>query len=340
MKTEIMLFACLSVAQAIASVRTAELMVVDDETGSPMTNVMVKATFRVDNGWEAFKGPASPNVDVQPTDRAGRCRLSGETNTGGVYCEAIGVPAGYYGGCGVGYKFGGRTLGLFQTDAHVATIRVQRVIRPIPLGVCCIGGYGMVSCRTNMFEKGGGRLSWDMLKADWLPPLGTGSVADIVFDKKPREQLEEFASRNGSRLPRWKETMLVSFPGAGNGIVEVEPAPGPLAVRSSPTAGFVNERDVWEMIDERGQRSSSMDVDRKFCLRIRSKFDQQGRLTSAHYGKIYGNIGFIPLYGQRVTMASPSLLYYVNFTPLDTNLEWDGKNNLLSGRGEYRDCGL
>ena len=63
-----------------------EVVVVDDETGLPMTNVTVKGVFPINNGWLGLKGATPPNTDIQKTDANGRCRLSGETNTQEAWC--------------------------------------------------------------------------------------------------------------------------------------------------------------------------------------------------------------------------------------------------------------
>ena len=65
-----------------ADVAKVGVFVVDDRTGEPMKDVSVTGSFRMDNGWLAFKGGEPPNRDSAVTDVNGRCRLRGRTNCG------------------------------------------------------------------------------------------------------------------------------------------------------------------------------------------------------------------------------------------------------------------
>jgi len=71
--------------------------------------------------------------------------------------------------------------------------------------------------------------------------------------------------------------------------------------------------------------------------------DDSGTVTNAYYGKMYGDIYFAYAYdetrednAQKMHIARPDLLYYVNPTPMDKNLEFDCRHNLCPGQsGSY-----
>ena len=65
-----------------------------------------------------------------------------------------------------------------------------------------------------------------------------------------------------------------------------------------------------------GQPSkTSANKDRNFYFRVRTVTDKDGKIISAHYGKIYGDF--------------PSFIHYFNGTANDRNLEFDIGRNLL-----------
>ena len=83
------------------------------------------------------------------------------------------------------------------------------------------------------------------------------------------------------------------------------------------------------------KHASHFDKRRNFAFRIRTRRDGNGKITSAYYGKIYGDINFKKLFGvDTEAVAAPSFLYYLNLTPNDRNLEWDMKTNLCPNPGK------
>ena len=104
-KKNLTMIFCVGPLLVLGDLAKMEVVVVDDDTGLPMTNVTVKGTFPINNGWSAFKGAARPNTDVQNTNAKGWCRLSGETNKKVAWCEVEAVSrvaAGDHGGSGGG----------------------------------------------------------------------------------------------------------------------------------------------------------------------------------------------------------------------------------------------
>lgn len=321
---------------AFGELAKMEVVVVDDDTGLPLTNVTVKGVFPIDNGWLAMKGPTPPNTDVQKTDADGRCKLSGETNRREAWCTIEDPPPGYYARAGHAFRYEKSRWGVLQPDDQIGTVRVARVHSPIPLYVKKIGEThtGLDPERDiDYFALGGGKLQLDLFKGDWLPPVGTGEVADIEFERMPREDLGESKSTvTGNMLKHWRESMKTRFLGKGNGWVEVKPECYPIAIRKSPDHGFVQEYDLaWEACFRYRQITKSKKAEKFTCFRIRTKLDENGQVVGGYYGKIYGDIYFLSNSDYSAVVAIPQFLYYLNPNPLDRNLEWDGDTNLFPG---------
>ena len=322
-----------------ADVAKVGVFVVDDRTGEPMKDVSVTGSFRMDNGWLAFKGGEPPNRDSAVTDVNGRCRLRGRTNCGRMGVWARNPPSGYYAPRrGWGQRFSEKTLlGIWQPDNLVATIRLQRVERPIPLFIKRVTKAERGGFTADIFPKGEDTLRYDLLMGDWLAPVGTGRVADVTFTRHPREDLGEGVNGADVRGPSYRDSMTVRFPGEGNGLVESNPPPNlRLRIRTAPEDGYRPEYLCWKGRDKTLEHVGSYDENRCFCFRIRTRRDDRGRIVGAYYGKIYGDITFVYQFRPEfVPVASVYMSYYLNPTPLDRNLEWDRKTNLGPDRVDY-----
>ena len=176
-----LLFAVLTVACLKADTARFSVVVLDLEEGFPISNATVRANFSKDIGWRAWTDSACPDVAIATTDKNGECKLNGKTNCGRVCCWVSKPPKKYYRDDGWGYKYKSKNIfGVWQPDNLVVTLRLQRVEHPIPLFVKKatlqnhkngIGGFD----GTNSVVR------FDFLKGDWLPPYGSGEVADVEF---------------------------------------------------------------------------------------------------------------------------------------------------------------
>ena len=317
-----------------ADVAKVGVFVVDDRTGEPMKDVSVTGSFRMDNGWLAFKGGEPPNRDSAVTDVNGRCRLRGRTNCGRMGVWARNPPSGYYAPRrGWGRRFSEKNLlGIWQPDNLVATIRLQRVERPIPIPLfvkAC-----KLDVKREIADVNGGRFALDLMSGDWLPPFGEGKVADIEFARLPHEDLGSGMNDSDVRGTSFRDSMAVRFPGEGNGLVESNPAPNlRLRIRTAPEDGYRPDYLCWTGRNRKLEYVGSYDENRCFCFRIRTRRDDRGRIVEAYYGKIYGDI--LMYTGYNFIVCGVKFLYYLNPTPLDRNLEWDRKTNLGPDRGDY-----
>ena len=335
-KAFVCFFTLLSVCQSDADIARFGVFVVDDKTGKALKNISVMGVFDVNNGWFAVKGPDGPNLARAVTDVNGRCRLRGRTNCGNVGCWVEKPPSGFY-PCpqGWGRRFSEKNLlGIWQPDNLVATIRLQRVERPIPLFIKRVTKAERGGFTTDIFPKGEDTLRYDLLMGDWLAPVGTGRVADVTFTRHPREDLGEGVNGADVRGPSYRDSMTVRFPGEGNGLVELHPPPSyRLRIRTAPEDGYRSEYLCWRGTNRKLEDDSNYDENRCFCFRIRTRRDDRGRIVGAYYGKIYGDI--LMYTGYNFIVCGVKFLYYLNPTPLDRNLEWDRKTNLGPDRVDY-----
>ena len=245
-------------------------------------------------------------------------------------------PSGYYAPRrGWGRRFSEKNfLGIWQPDNLVATIRLQRVERPIPLFIKRVTKVERGGFTADIFPKGEDTLRYDLLMGDWLAPVGTGRVADVTFTRHPREDLGEGVNGADVRGPSYRDSMTVRFPGEGNGLVELHPPPSyRLRIRTAPEDGYRSEYLCWRGTNRKLEDDGNYDENRCFCFRIRTRRDDRGRIVEAYYGKIYGDI--LMYTGYNFIVCGVKFLYYLNPTPLDRNLEWDRKTNLGPDRVDY-----
>ena len=68
------------------------------------------------------------------------------------------------------------------------------------------------------------------------------------------------------------------------------------------------------------------DDNRNFYIRVRTMLDISGNITNAVYGKIYGD-----------NLLNLDVIYYLNPTPNDRNLEFNPKANLLKPEHSWQE---
>ena len=289
----------------------------DGTTGKPLVGVKVGCVF--ENLPTDWSGGEDANEEyVKVSDKHGCCRFKGRTNKAEVYCVRM-EPEHYSTEWGIPFARVEADERLIPEYA-TTTIRVERIEHPIPLFV------KEVECG---FPEGSDSVSFDMLKADWLPPKGTGEVADVVVTRLPRRSLGYVSLKDGRSGEAYEDVLRVEFPGEGNGIREVTPLKGcDLLVRQAPLEGY--ER-FWE---ERWGRDLKFDListeslDRCQCFRIRAHKDADGKCVGGYYGKIYEGFSFSGPGVPKGAMAidSFSYTYFLNPAAGDRNLEFNGKN--------------
>ena len=223
MKTFLLILCCVLNSWIFADIAKFSVVVLSADDLKPIEGVQVHANFWENNGWKAWTQAPHVDIDQQTTDNNGFCRLKGKTNCGNVCCFVSVPPKGFYVGDSWGTDFKKKNIfGVWQPDNLVVTLRLQRVEHPIPLFVKQLFCRGSDSVCSNYFDIGKGKMQFDMVKGSFLPPIGKGEHADIIFTRLEREDLGIGTTFRGSiTAPAYKDSMSIRFTGEDNGLVEV-----------------------------------------------------------------------------------------------------------------------
>jgi len=179
-----------------------------------------------------------------------------------------------------------------EKNRHPAfTLLLKKIGKPIPLYAKQI-----TSLKVPEFNKA---IGYDLVIGDWVGPYGNGVNADLFFTEKHID-------------PQSGYILSVSFPKPGDGIQEftvpnAEKGSGFRSAHEAPIDGY--QRELSQTV--------ATNPNRNFYFRVRTKLDENGNVVSARYGKIYGDLA--------------QFTYYFNPTLNDQNVEFNPKQNLLSG---------
>jgi hypothetical protein len=142
-------------------------------------------------------------------------------------------------------------------------------------------------------------VGYDLTAGDWVAPYGNGANTDFIFTENHLD------SKSGY-------TFTISFPNPGDGIQ------GFAMSESEKGSGFHSQHEApVDGYEPKYEQTHMHDANRVYYFRVRTVLDHQGNVTSAYYGKIYGDF--------------MQFTYYLNPTPNDRNIEFDPKQNLLGG---------
>lgn len=185
----------------------------------------------------------------------------------------------------------------------------------------------------------GTRVGFDFFKNELVEPYGKGEKADVFF------------LITGEYEDRYNHNSLltIEFPNEGDGLVEFEMDVKQGSVLESaheaPVDGYelnkLTRKSVRTIKGLWPERPGHVEYERVndvrenvgYYIRIRTELDEEGRIASAHYGKIYGDLDFFGAYpeGSYVTANA----YYINPTAMDRNVEADTSSSLLDGIEEF-----
>lgn len=172
---------------------------------------------------------------------------------------------------------------------------------------------------------------YDLEKGDWVSPHGKGKKSDLTFNVR-----RDYKDRNDFTLEA-----EVTFAQPLDGLVRMQ---APLYARNSefrwersaPETGYTASHQI-SFISRKYpnyvDRKTSFDLEKTkeleqgYFLRVRT-VEENGRIISANYGKITGDIVTDPRDSKTCYIA---FTYYLNPTSLDRNLEWDTTKNLITG---------
>ena len=310
-------------------------IVIDADTQTPMSNVTVVAGFR--HNTFSWDNPGKYDDVVGVSSPDGTVLFRGSTNCGKVICTVTDCP-GYYDARPI-YLYGDKgeckgvahnMIRLFVPEKWIVTndvrIMMRKVGSPIPLCAKRVKRWD----ENGLYPPGTNMIAYDLMQGDWLPPLGKGVYADLELVHRRIDKGEGHLYEWEKLEKIWRDEIELRFTGEGNGLVAFSSHPSEtLRVRTAPEGGYRPNLLVWAEMDKRLKRHTSEDPNRSYAFRIRTRRNERGEIVEAFYGKIYRNPrlldgGGYPLHGF-------DMIYYLNPTPLDRNLEWDRKNNGFKG---------
>ena len=130
-------------------------------------------------------------------------------------------------------------------------------------------------------DKGVG---YDLEIGDWITPYGKGLKSDIIF-------MSHFDKRAAND---WDYKLTVSFPNVGDGIQlftisDLEKTSALRSPHEAPESGY--EPQWIKKQSQRPGESHQYGIDKNlnFFFRVRTVLDENGKVNSASYGKIYGD---------------------------------------------------
>ena len=161
----------------------------------------------------------------------------------------------------------------------------------------------------NQLTKANESYGYDLIKGDFVAPLGKGMVSDMTI------------TYSGEKIDAWhfNSKANVKFSNAGDGLIVFQKNKETSEYKSAyqaPLSGYVKERDITNGRNGIGTaQTGNADSNNNYYFRIRTVLGSDGSVESAYYGKIYGEF--------------PNFTYYLNPTPNDRNVEFDTSKNLF-----------
>ena len=159
------------------------------------------------------------------------------------------------------------------------------------------------------YPENGKWTGFDLACGDWMPPLGDGKCADVMirYMREPRPD-------------GFLKSLDISFtnnPHAGAYVMNRDPYSEMDSVYNANTNGdYVGcLRYEFERTAKGNHVISELGFGQYLVFRIRTKTDGDGRLISAHYGRLMGALKYLEKAGM---VLGP---VFFNPTPNDTNLE-------------------
>ncbi|MBI5141186.1 MAG: hypothetical protein HZA20_03195 [Nitrospirae bacterium] len=299
----ILLFAMPTYANAFM-LPTAKLTVkVVDEQGTPIKDAYVVMAFVV---------PAKSGWGTGDVFRKGNTDGSGLFTADSECSSIVGFSAekeGFY-HSDENFHFKSRSL-LNRWEPWNPTVEVVLKKKRNPVAMYA---YYTDWMKIPAFDK---PVGYDLEKRDWVAPYGKGTTNDFIF------------TIHGD-ITSWRDyecSYTLSFENDGDGIQEyVFPAKEQSYYKwpfDATTDGYVYLLQKSHANRPNKPTQSTLNDKANYLFRVRTKKDRQGRIISAMYGKVSGEID----------ISSESIKFHYYFNPDGTrNLEEDDKRNLFEDK--------
>lgn len=289
--TVLLVFGLIPSLMADADYFIFNITVVNDETMEPIDNATVGVSFSPGG----TLGGASRSKKAI-TNQEGKAVIKGKS----IFSMGVGArkEGWYHSGLKAPNRVPDENGKYHPKNNQEVLLRLRKIKNPIP----------MYAKRVELISPDkGNKVGYDFEVGDWVAPHGEGKIADMYV-------LSELSQRG----PRdFDHTITISFPYKYDGIQEIF-YDTPSEYKSDYLAPENGYQSSWKYIRTRkpgeGEKGN-VNPNRNYLLRVRTKADKSGKIESANYIKIYGEI--------------PRFSYYFNPTANDRNLEFDPNQNLF-----------
>lgn len=297
--------------------------VVDDE-GTPITNTAVHGQWQNDYPRKTWKEDfvTDCNGEFIAKEKVGG-RFGFYVKKEGYYLSSTGVDFHWREGVSPLVKDG-----KWQPYGEHRTLVVKRIKNPVDMKFHNWGIEGCCAPATNVW------IGLDFEKGQWCKPYGSGEYEDVMI-RFSGIIVDDFT---------WDTKTEISFanvPYAGLYMMQKDT----FSTMKTCYEALTNDSAYTEKtitLTSKGRRgiapnkqtTDKIAADKYIVFRTRCTVDEKGRLVSAHYGKISGELGGLLelLFCTRSTLAVEAGIYF-NTTPNDSNIE-DARNvRLLEQNG-------
>jgi hypothetical protein len=275
---------------------------VTDEAGKSLANVPVDTIV-----FDQSKPPATYKVVTSTTDIQGLAAVN-TPNISKEYSYAVRNVAGYYLSGGL-YKFDAPTNGQWLPWNPTVEIVLKPVGVQVPMYAKTIWSVPI--------PEDNKPIGYDLEIGDWLAPYGKGITSDFVFTSE-----RKFTSITQA----FDATLTLTFHNEGDGIQSVVSDSSGSSFRiprSAPEGGYESKfiKRIYRETDAKPIVTETQ-TNQNYFFRVRTKKNDEDKIVSALYGKIYGDIEFWP-------NGKIRFQYYLNSQLNSRNMEFDPKQNLF-----------
>lgn len=283
-----------------------------DDFDKPVSGASVNLfTYQITKPGEGFGEDVYKKV-TGTTDTDGMVTLEGSSSHYDIK-YGVATQPGYYYTEPFGYQFKQSQNGKWQPWNPVVGLVFRPIVKPVPM-------YARkVETRIAQPAQAYG---YDLLAGDWVAPYGKGKTADVFFE------LTGYANS----VKDYDTTLTISFTNALDGIQPFEAIKGSAfrSPRKAPVDAYQSSLEL-RRVRKPGQWSPSWVDDTtgetNYFFRVRTVLDENGKIKSTLYGKIYGSFKFFGASTNGSFLTIPA--YYLNPEPNVRNMEFDPKQNLF-----------
>ena len=286
---------------------------ISDDFGKPVPGVTVGIAFVRQ---KSSLIPLSVNNAEQQqinatTDTNGMATLSGSLVFDPHVSYGVHPLDGYYYTSGGDYVFQKVESGRWQPWNPTVEIVLKPILNPVPM-------YAENTPWSLTLPEIGRPIGYDLMIGDWVAPYGKGLTNDFIFALN-----RQFTNVNEA----FNATLKLAFSNVGDGIqpILVKTHSALRSPRFAPEDGYEPQL-ILRKYRERGKPIvDSFREDQNWFFRVRT-LKKDGKIVSALYGKIYGDIKF--QFFDNPT-ARLEMTYYLNPEPNSRNMEFNVKSNLV-----------